>query len=92
MLAPRTGANPAKLVLTLPASHMIATTILVDRRIAMWALFCIGMDPIRRLAIVLTFFKPETHNRTNHRLVRRQTTSETKTVTTVATNRGNNRV
>src|SRR5690554_6858143 len=58
MLRPRTHTDPAKLVFALAAGHMVAPTILFDRRLTFAALFGVGRDPIGRLRVVGTFFLP----------------------------------
>ena len=56
MLAPLTETEPAELVLTLLASHMHTSLVLLDETLALWTRLGIGLDPSQVLAITLLFF------------------------------------
>ena len=46
---------------------LLATTILLYRRLALTTLLRIALDPISSLAVILTFLQPELRNRTDNR-------------------------
>lgn len=49
--------------------HSLASSILLDRTLALATLLRITFDPIRRLAIILTLLQPHLGNTANHRSV-----------------------
>mmetsp|Transcript_28789 Transcript_28789/g.77494 ORF Transcript_28789/g.77494 Transcript_28789/m.77494 type:complete len:201 (-) Transcript_28789:879-1481(-) len=58
VVLPWTPAHPAPLVGALFASHVVATTILLDGGLARGAGPRVGLEPIVRLAVVLAFDEP----------------------------------
>jgi hypothetical protein len=58
VLRPQSHTHPTKLVLAFTASHMIATSVLLDCRVTFWALLCVGGNPVGRLGIISTLLEP----------------------------------
>ena len=47
-MLPTSHADPAELVATglITAHYVVATAVFLNCRLALWALFCVGMDPV----------------------------------------------
>lgn len=87
MLGPRAHAHPAKLALALLAGHVVATTVLFNRRLALGALLGVGVEPVGRLRVVGTLLLPELDNLAEDRtVVGSVATPETHVVAAVADN------
>jgi len=89
VLRPRPHTNPAKLVSTFLAGHMIATAILFDGRMALAAFLSIGGNPISRLGIVFAFLQPELYNWTATGLMIWSAAAKTEEVTAFTVDGGN---
>lgn len=72
--------------LALSAGHVVAPLILLDAGLAFGALFRIGQDPIRRLALVLALLSPHRQLRARRRLMRLLPAPEAKHRPTLAPN------
>jgi hypothetical protein len=59
MLLPIIGANPAEFIFTLLTTHVVTPLILLNSAPAFRTRFGIRQDPIRRFALILTFFLPD---------------------------------
>ena len=57
------------MVKSLPASHVIAAAILLDRVVAFGALLSVGVDPVDGLRVVLALLGPFLEHPTTHRTV-----------------------
>ena len=77
MFFPRPTTNPAKIVWTLTASHMITPTTFFDTRAASRAIFGVGRNIVRSFGIITTFFKPWFYDRTIRGKVKLQPTLKT---------------
>ena len=71
MRLPRTQTHPAKLRLAalVLADHVVAATVLLDRRPTFGALLGVGRDPVGRFAVVVALFDPLLNQRTADRIV-----------------------
>ena len=58
MVRPITHADPAELVLALPAIHVVAPLVLLDAGGTLGAALGVGQDPVGRLRLVLALFVP----------------------------------
>ena len=58
MFLPVTHADPAELVATLIAGHVVATLVLLDRFVAARTRFCVGHDPGHILRLGVDFYRP----------------------------------
>jgi len=67
MFGPGTHAHPAKLVLALFASHVIATTVLLNGALTFATLFRIAFDPVCRLAVIAALLQPHLRDITQYR-------------------------
>lgn len=65
MQTPVAHANPAKLMLTLLAGHMVAPAALLNRGMAFSTLLRVGRNPICCFTIVLALFEPSLGNLTS---------------------------
>lgn len=64
-------------MLAFPAGHMVAATVLFDRRVALRALFRIGRNPVCGLRIILAFLQPHFDKGARRWLMVGQGTSKT---------------
>ena len=78
MFRPEAHADPAELILAFPASHVIATPILFDRRRAFGAFFGVCVDPIGRLRIILALLDPHLDKGAGRRLMVVERAAKTK--------------
>ena len=56
-------------MLALPARHMVAPAVLLDRRVASRTLLGVRGNPVRRFRIILALLEPLPHQQTRRRLV-----------------------
>ena len=84
MFAPISHANPAKVVITLSAGHVIATLIFLNVRLTVRACLGIGHDPCRVLTLSALFFNPKLTPITGAWIVRIETALEAELYATVA--------
>mmetsp|Transcript_10394 Transcript_10394/g.12173 ORF Transcript_10394/g.12173 Transcript_10394/m.12173 type:complete len:215 (+) Transcript_10394:756-1400(+) len=61
MSLPRAQTHPAEVMFTLPACHVVATAILFNSRVALWAVLRVHGEPVEGFAIVCTLLKPSLH-------------------------------
>jgi len=69
VLSPGSHANPAEFVLAFLACHMVASSVLLNRTLALATLLRVALDPIRSLAVVLALLKPHLCDAAHHRAV-----------------------
>lgn len=80
VLRPRAHANPAELVLALAARHVIASSVLLNRRLALATFLGVGRNPVGRLRVVCTLLLPHLDQPARRWLMIIQSASKTKVV------------
>ena len=63
-------------------THVIATSILFNRRVTFGAFLGIGRNPIGRFRVIFTLLLPQLYKSTNTRLMIRQTTTKAESMST----------